>query len=176
MLVAVAAVHLEQIARKEGGLFAAGAGADFEEEGLDGFVLGRDELILQRLEQGVGFGLGVGEFGLGELGHLAVILVGGELPELFDGGEGLLVFLVFFDDRGELAGLARDGDEALGVGQNLRVVELLLERAVALLDLVELAKQGSDKRIVGGGLWHGGCEKTTTGKDSGVRGDARGRS
>src|SRR3712207_8967024 len=48
VLLGVLAVHLVEVAGEEGGLLAAGAGADLEEEAVDGVVLGGDELVLDR--------------------------------------------------------------------------------------------------------------------------------
>src|SRR5206468_3506425 len=46
-LFAVLAIHLVEIAPEEGGLFATGAGADFQEERIHRVVFRGDELVLQ---------------------------------------------------------------------------------------------------------------------------------
>ena len=69
---AVFAIHLVQVAREQRGLFAAGAGADFQEERIDRVVLGGDELVLQGFQKLAGLCLGLGELGFGKLGHLGV--------------------------------------------------------------------------------------------------------
>ena len=48
---AIFAIHLIEIADEEAGLLTAGAGADFQEEGIDGVVLGGDEFVFERFEE-----------------------------------------------------------------------------------------------------------------------------
>ena len=74
---AIFAIHLVEIAGEEAGFFAAGAGADFQEERIDGVVLGGDEFVLEGFEQFGGALARRGEFGGGELGHFGVGGVGG---------------------------------------------------------------------------------------------------
>src|SRR5436305_4425003 len=60
LLLAILSIHLVEVAAEQGCLFTAGARADFEEERVDGVVLGGDEFVLELFQQRVRLGARLG--------------------------------------------------------------------------------------------------------------------
>jgi hypothetical protein len=135
-------VHAEDLGDEEGGLVAAGAGAEFEDDVLLVVgILGQEqhlELLFDRgkarleagqllLRHGAEVWVGLGEHGLG---------VG-------DGVADVAVLAELFDDGFEVAMLLGGGLELLLVVDEGGIGELLAEVFVAGFDLVETVKHGN---------------------------------
>ncbi len=144
----VSLVHLEEVVGEDGGFVATYACAEFEDDGVDGFVIGGDEFAFDILEEVGGLPGELGVFGAGEFEEFGVGFgvedgfevggFGGEvLVLLVEGGEGEDggAFLTDFGDLGVVCG---DG----GVGELPVVLVQLVE------DLVEAVEEG--------GVGHGG--------------------
>ncbi len=135
----VADVHPEQLLGEEGGLVAAGPGADLEDDVLAVVRVLREEedpdLLLERLDPDLE------RVGLG-LRHVAELVARGErvehLPGAGEVGLRLAQLADLLHDGGDLPHRAVDLRRLLVIGGDVGAPEALLERRVASLDLGEL--------------------------------------
>ena len=140
----VADVHPEELLGEEGGLVAAGPGADLEDDVLAVVRVLRKEkepdLLLERLDPAFQ------SFGLG-LGHVAQLVTPGEGVEHLAGAGELVLSLAqlpdLLDDLGYLPHRAVDLRRLLVVGGDVGTAETLLERRIAPLDFGELLEHPS---------------------------------
>src|SRR5205823_6054088 len=129
--------HTVKIAGKQGGLIAAGAGADLDDQAVEALTGVDEKEILESLLQGVAARAQAGPFLLDEGSHLGIGLVGEEGLGLLEGLADRLVFEVGLDASGEGTVLPGDARKAAAVGDNGGVGELLFQLLVSAQGLLE---------------------------------------
>ncbi len=137
-----ALVHLEEIAREDGSLVAAGGGADLDDGVLLVVGIARDEHVLDVFLELGELGLVLGDV---HLEHLLLVGIAGVVEHLLGGldvVEGTDVLARSLDEVVLVRILLVEAREFLDVGGDGRVGELLLELLVGLDDLFELVAHG----------------------------------
>jgi hypothetical protein len=133
-LLGVASQHLEQVAREQRRLVAAGAGADLDDHvlGIVGIALDhrQADLVLERAQA-------VGRLGDQAPQLLVVAVLREQLARPLEVAPELAPLAGQLPRRLELAVLATDLGVALPVGDHLRIRHLSLELLKALLNLVD---------------------------------------
>ena len=138
---AVAAVHFGEVGDEEAGLIAAGAGADFEDDGGDGELVSDEEVGDDGFEGGVTLGEEFREFGGGEFGHV-FIGAGGEGLGIEVGLLGGLEGAELGELPAEFAVLLGEFGEAQVVGGGIGIVHLGFELLEAGFEAFELGDDG----------------------------------
>ena len=164
----VAAVHFVEVAGEEGGLVAAGAGADFEDQAG---VVGPGGTVVDEVAEGVAdlglAGVQAGQLGLGVGSHFGVGLGLLEGLGLGDLAAEFEVAAVGDGDAGEGAAFTGEGSDAGRVGGDLRVAQGLVDGQEALIVGLELFEHGSrragERKGIAGVGRAGGYETSRTG-------------
>ena len=130
-LLAEACVHAEEVAGEEACFVAAGAAADFDDGVLGVLRVGGDEEDADVVLHLLASFLAGGEFLLGHVAQLGVLLVFQQVAALGDGVEERLVLVVGFDHGLQVLVVLAEFDVAFHVRSDLRVVHLLLNFLIA---------------------------------------------
>ncbi|OIQ81230.1 hypothetical protein GALL_370110 [mine drainage metagenome] len=144
LALGIAAVHAEQVAGEQGGLVAAGTGADFQEDAA--FVVGipGQQQLLQLQRRGFQLFTPKPDFLGHEIPHFGVM---GHFFRVGNIGFDLLVGPVPFDDRAEFGMFARQLAVVVHVGRGVLAGQQQIEFFQALAEVRQFLLYGGFHRI-----------------------------
>src|SRR5262245_50882000 len=142
-------VHAIEIARKQGGLVAAGAGPNLQDEAVEILARINEEEVLEPALQSVAASAEAGQLLLREGAHLGIGFLDEQRLGLFDGLADRLVFEIRLHLSREGAVFPRDTGKASAVGDDRGVGELLFQLLVTAQGLLE---DGPHERCLAGSV------------------------